>query len=80
MPKVITYRELKNDSDEILRRVEEGDSYVITHRGRPVALLSPLTHSLPSLHLASPQRRFVNFASVKREESTQAVLDELRSE
>ncbi|NOH12432.1 MAG: type II toxin-antitoxin system prevent-host-death family antitoxin [Chloroflexi bacterium] len=36
-------RELKAKASEILRTVrEQGSRYVITHRGRPIAILSPV--------------------------------------
>ena len=40
---LIGIRELRQKTAEVLRRVqEEGQAYVITLQGRPVALLSPL--------------------------------------
>jgi prevent-host-death family protein len=42
----IGIRELKNQASEILRAVrEEGAEYVITHRGKPVAVLLPVRES-----------------------------------
>ena len=35
-------RELRQAASELLRRVEHGETFEITDRGRPVALLSPL--------------------------------------
>lgn len=35
-------RELRQSASELLRRVEQGESFEITDRGRPVALLTPL--------------------------------------
>lgn len=35
-------RELRNNTAEVLRRVEAGDDVVITARGKPVAALVPL--------------------------------------
>lgn len=35
-------RELRQSASELLRRVEQGETFEITDRGRPVALLSPL--------------------------------------
>jgi prevent-host-death family protein len=43
----IASRELRNNTAELLRRVEAGDEIVITTRGRPVASLVPVV----------PQRR-----------------------
>jgi prevent-host-death family protein len=37
----IPQRQLRNDNAEIMRRVEEGESFVITRNGKPVADLVP---------------------------------------
>ena len=43
MPQEIGIRELKNQTSSIVRRVrEEAAAYVITHHGRPVAILQPI--------------------------------------
>ncbi len=49
MSRQISQRELRNDSGEIMRRVEAGESFVITRNGKPVADLVP--------HAAGPKRR-----------------------
>jgi prevent-host-death family protein len=41
MPETIAQRQLRNDSAEIMRRVEAGESFVITRNGKPVADLVP---------------------------------------
>ena len=42
-------RELKIHTSEILRKIrEEQERYVITHRGRPVALLIPAEEAAPA--------------------------------
>ena len=41
MPETIGQRQLRNDNAEIMRRVEAGESFVITRNGRPVADLTP---------------------------------------
>lgn len=38
----ITHREMRNNSAELLRRVEAGESVIITNRGRPTAVISPV--------------------------------------
>jgi antitoxin (DNA-binding transcriptional repressor) of toxin-antitoxin stability system len=38
----ITQRELRNDSGEIMRQLDEGQSFVVTRNGAPVGELSPL--------------------------------------
>jgi prevent-host-death family protein len=37
----ISQRQLRNDNAEIMRRVEAGESFVVTRRGTPVADLVP---------------------------------------
>lgn len=46
----VASRELRNDTAGLLRRVEEGETIVITRRGKPVADLTP--------HRASTSRWF----------------------
>ena len=44
MPSTIGVRELKNKTSRILREVrEEMAEYIVTFRGKPVAILRPLT-------------------------------------
>jgi prevent-host-death family protein len=38
----IGVRELRQDASGVLRRVAAGESLIVTHRGRPVARLSPI--------------------------------------
>jgi antitoxin (DNA-binding transcriptional repressor) of toxin-antitoxin stability system len=38
----ITQRQLRNDSGEIMRRLDAGDSFVVTRNGAPVGELRPL--------------------------------------
>jgi prevent-host-death family protein len=40
--RTISQRELRNDSGEILRAVENGESFIVTRNGVPLAELSPL--------------------------------------
>ena len=40
--KEITQRELRNDSGEIMRKLDEGESFIVTRNGVPVGELSPL--------------------------------------
>lgn len=41
-PQPITQRELRNDSGEIMRRLDQGEAFVVTRNGTPVAELLPL--------------------------------------
>jgi prevent-host-death family protein len=38
----ITQRELRNDSGEIMRRLDQGETFVVTRRGVPVGELIPI--------------------------------------
>lgn len=53
MPRAITQRELRNQSGEIMRALDRGESFVVTRNGVPVGELVPLR-----------RRRFVGVDSV----------------
>jgi len=38
----ITQRELRNESGEIMRRLDRGESFIVTRNGVPVAELTPV--------------------------------------
>ncbi|HEX2563902.1 MAG TPA: type II toxin-antitoxin system prevent-host-death family antitoxin [Acidimicrobiales bacterium] len=42
MPREVTQRELRNDSGEIMRQLDRGESFVVTRNGVPVGELTPL--------------------------------------
>ncbi|RLE23620.1 MAG: hypothetical protein DRJ50_05915 [Actinobacteria bacterium] len=42
MSQVVSQRELRNGSGEIMRRLDEGESFVVTRNGVPVGELTPL--------------------------------------
>ena len=42
MTREITQRELRNDSGEIMRALDQGESFVVTRNGTPVGELIPL--------------------------------------
>lgn len=42
MTTTITQRELRNDSGDIMRRLDAGETFIITRAGVPVGQLSPL--------------------------------------
>ncbi len=42
MSEAITQRELRNDSGNIMRRLDQGESFVVTRNGVPVGELIPL--------------------------------------
>jgi prevent-host-death family protein len=42
VPESLTQRELRNKSGEIMRRLDQGESFIITRNGVPVGELAPL--------------------------------------
>jgi len=42
MAREITQRQLRNESGEIMRQLDEGESFVVTRNGVPVGELTPL--------------------------------------
>jgi antitoxin (DNA-binding transcriptional repressor) of toxin-antitoxin stability system len=41
----VTAKHLKQKTGEIIKRVKAGESLIITHRGKPVAIMEPPTNS-----------------------------------
>ena len=42
MSREITQRELRNESGEIMRKLDEGETFIVTRNGVPVGELTPL--------------------------------------
>jgi prevent-host-death family protein len=42
MAQEITQRELRNESGEIMRRLDQGETFIVTRNGTPVGELTPL--------------------------------------
>ena len=42
MAQSISQRELRNDSGEIMRRLDRGETFIVTRNGMPVGELAPL--------------------------------------
>jgi len=42
MAREITQRELRNDSGEIMRQLDQGETFIVTRNGVPVGELTPL--------------------------------------
>jgi len=40
--RTITQRELRNDSGEIMRSLDQGETFIVTRNGTPVGELTPL--------------------------------------
>jgi prevent-host-death family protein len=86
-PTIIAQRELRNQSGEILRRVQAGESFIITTRGQRVAALTPieLTINVPRRSTRVPGKLaqpvdWDKIPLVDSPVSSQEVLDELRAE
>ena len=41
-PRHISQRELRNDSGDVMRAVDRGDSFIVTRNGVPIATLEPV--------------------------------------
>jgi prevent-host-death family protein len=69
MKRVITQRELRNDSAAVLRDVQAGQTVTVTRNGMPVAELRPLSprRFVPraALAAAAPRAPRVDFARLR---------------
>ena len=84
----IGLRELKARASEVVRRVKEQRArYVVTHRGRPVALIVPIENSEVTTPLAGDQPvAWTELVQLGEEiarnwtspETSQEILDEIR--
>lgn len=82
MSEVIQHRRLRNDSSEILRRVQAGETFQITNRGEAVAILSPAAQGAPPLRVrpALTKGGFAALPRVRHDRPVQDELDDLRGE
>lgn len=64
---LITHREMRNNSAEVLRRVQSGESFTVTNNGEPVAQIGPVEYStLDDLAAKGRLRRAVHDAEALR--------------
>ena len=85
---VISHRELRNRSAEILRRVADGETILVTNHGKPAAMIGPPPHdTLEVLALRGELRRaripITEVASIDRTTSqlqTAEILDDVRGD
>ena len=89
---LIGIRELRQKTTEVLRRVQrDGEAYIITNQGRPVALLLPLDRDKVEAEMTRSARQSVSdgwkvyqrLANDMRQNwpaglETQTLLDEMR--
>jgi prevent-host-death family protein len=59
----INQRELRNESGEVMRRVQAGESFTVTRRGLPVADLVPHSERHDGATRFVPARRLVDALS-----------------
>ena len=74
--RTISQREMRNDSDQMLRDVESGEVVVVTRRGLPVAQVMPHGGCRP----ASVPATFSVNDLVTSSAATGTILDDLRDE
>jgi prevent-host-death family protein len=80
--KTISQRELRNDNAEVMRNVEQGESYTVTRRGVPVARLSPIQPDA-DLRCVRPAKARGVYAHAHRARlatSSAELLEELRGQ
>lgn len=53
----ITHRQMRNDSGEVLRRVAEGETIMVTNHGVPAAVIGPPYTDIVALLSARGQMR-----------------------
>ncbi|UDY23021.1 type II toxin-antitoxin system Phd/YefM family antitoxin [Nocardioides sp. Kera G14] len=80
-PRTISHRELRNNSAQVLRDVEAGETFIITNNGRPVAqLMPPGSPLLPIAVPRDPSVRATDLVSHTASRPSKEILDELREE
>ena len=80
--RTISQRELRNDNAEVMRGVEEGETYTVTRRGVPVARIVPF-NAAQDLRCDRPARKRADYVSaprVRSRTSTTDLLDDLRGD
>jgi antitoxin (DNA-binding transcriptional repressor) of toxin-antitoxin stability system len=73
--KAIPHRELRNHSSDVLRRVQAGETMLVTNHGEVVAVPSPPVQGLTPRVVAAKQRG--GFASITRMRSTETIREAL---
>lgn len=82
-PRRISQRELRNNSAQIMRDLEAGESFILTNNGREVGRVVPITE--PALQPAVPRHprfreRLDEIVPVTSPLTIQEVLDDLRDD
>lgn len=71
----ISMVELRQDAEGVLRRVKQGESFVLTYRGKPVARLSPYELAIPAAD--DPFYRLIDCAVDEGESLTNEEIDKI---
>jgi prevent-host-death family protein len=71
MTRNLTQRELRNQSGEIMRALDEGESFVVTRNGTPVGELRPYKRR----QFAATKQLIAAFANVPRIDYKELVAD-----
>lgn len=83
MSKTIPHRELRNRSSEVLRDVQDGETFEITNHGEVVAVLAPPTgrpREALRVRRATHEGGFSSIPRVRLDHPAQQALDDLRGE
>lgn len=79
MHRVISQRELRNDSAAVLREVEAGETLVVVRHGVPVAELRPCAAGgafVPRATIAAAARQAPRIDAVRFRRDLEAVVDD----
>jgi prevent-host-death family protein len=78
MNRVITQRELRNQSAAVLREVEAGRTFVLTRNGTPVAELRPIQprRFVPRTRIADARARAPRIDARQFRDDLDAVIDQ----
>lgn len=77
--RTISQRELRNDSAQVLREVEQGQELTVTRRGTPVARIVPLADE-GGVRRARRSAEFFTSELIRVDVSSADVLADLRAE
>lgn len=75
MPEIIDSNEAKAKLPEILRRVEAGEAFTITHRGKPIADVIPSRAS----DRITAKAAITNILKAKKHKVSDSVIAELKA-
>lgn len=80
--RTISQRELRNDNAQVIRAVEQGESFVVTKHGVPVAHVTPVTAhgGLPLARPAKSGGGITRLPRVTLSRPSAEFIDELRGD